>query len=420
MPRHLRTLVAVVAMAIAICPAMDLAVSRAGASTGTAVNADRGSPERAAAKKRAAAKRAAIRRRAAARKRAAAKRAAMRRRAAARKRRSHRRSPVPKPPATPNVATPTSPSPVIEPGSQPVPPSSPSSASNTRLFAPTSVWNAPLAADVPLDPRSDGLVAALAAEVRREVDGNFGPWINFDKYSVPVYTVGADVPTVRVTLDAWNPALQRDFDAVPIPEGAREAAGDDRHLTVYQPSTDTLWEFWLARRAADGWHARWGGKMTDVSSNPGYFPNPYGASATSLPLLGGLMTIRELEAGQIDHALALAVPNTAAGSFTWPAQRGDGRTAGPDGIPEGTHLRIDPSLDLARLNLSPLALAMARAAQRYGIIIRDTAGCVVFYGEDPIATPGDPYGRIFGGDYPNRLLGGFPWGHLQVVAPPGT
>ena len=30
---------------------------------------------------------------------------------------------------------------------------------------------------------------------------------------------------------------------------------------MYQPSTDTLWEFWLMRRAADGWHARWGGKL---------------------------------------------------------------------------------------------------------------------------------------------------------------
>jgi hypothetical protein len=131
------------------------------------------------------------------------------------------------------------------------------------------------------------------------------------------------------------------------------------------------------------------------------------------------MTIRELQARRIDHALALAIPNTAAGQVTWPAQRGDGRTTGPSAIPEGTQFRINPSVDVSRLGLSPLGLAMARAAQRYGMIVRDTAGCVCFYGEDPVTTTGDPYGGIFGGQYPNQLLRGFPWGRLQVVAPRG-
>jgi hypothetical protein len=302
-------------------------------------------------------------------------------------------------------------------------PNSPSRASGLaptparRLFAPTSVWNSPLPANAPLDSRSPAFVAALTQEVTRETVGNTGPWISFDAYSVPVYSAGADTRTVRVTLDAHAPLLQRDFQAVPIPAGARAAAGSDKHLVVYQSSTDTMWEFWLAHRAADGWHAGWGGKMVDVSNNPGIFPKWYGASSTSLPLMGGLMRIDELLAGRIDHALALAIPNTAAGQFTWPAQRGDGRSAGPGAIPEGTHLRIDPSLDLSRLGLSPLALVMARAAQRYGIVVRDTSGCVTFFGQDPVTRPGDPYGRILGGQYPNKLLRGFPWSRLQVVAP---
>ena len=286
-----------------------------------------------------------------------------------------------------------------------------------RMFARSSFWNRRLPVDAPLDPRSPTLVAALSREVSREADANVGPWINTSRYSVPVYRVGAGVPAVRVTLDTGVVSLQRDFAAVPIPPGAHAAAGSDQHLVIYQPATDTMWEFWHAQELADGWHARWGGKMTSVSRNPGYFPDPYGASATSLPLLGGLMTIDELRAGRIDHALALAVPNTAAGAVTWPAQRADGRVTGADAIPEGTHFRIDPSLDLSKLGLPAPALAMARAAQRYGIVLRDTAGCVVFYGEDPTVAGGDPYGQIFGGRYPNQLLRYFPWKHLQVVAP---
>lgn len=292
-------------------------------------------------------------------------------------------------------------------------------AGGSQVFSPKGIWNAPLPRTTRQPPESRRLVGALSAEVRKEVQANIGPWINFDSYSTPFYTVGADVPRVRVTLDIYAPALQRDFDSVPIPAGAKAANGSDRHLTVYQPSTDTLWEFWLAYEADDGWHARWGGKITGVSRNPGYFPNSYGATATSLPLLGGLMTIDEMKARKINHALALAIPNTAAGKVTWPAQRSDGRTDGPSAIPQGTRFRIDPRVDLTKLNLSPLGLAMAKAAQKYGMIVRDTAGCVVFYGEDPVGVSGSPYDQIFGGAYPSHLLRGFPWERLQVVAPHG-
>jgi hypothetical protein len=291
----------------------------------------------------------------------------------------------------------------------------------TRLFAADSVWNAPLAADAPLDSHSVTLSSTLNAEVRKEVAEIHGPWINTSSWSVANYTVGADVPRLHVTLDNYAPQLQHDFDAVPIPTGAQASPGSDGSLgdgslVIYQPSTDTLWEFWLLQRRADGWHATWGGKMTNVSTNPGYLPSPYGGSGTSLALMGGLMTIRELQAGRIDHALALAIPNTAT-SIVWPAQRGDGRTTGPSAIPEGTHFRIDPSVDVTKLGLAPAGLAIARAAQKYGFIVRDTSGNVTFYGEDPRPLGGDPYGQIFGGRYPSQVLEGFPWDRLQVVAP---
>ncbi|MEA2474181.1 MAG: hypothetical protein QOE06_2096, partial [Thermoleophilaceae bacterium] len=285
-----------------------------------------------------------------------------------------------------------------------------------RLFAPNSFWNAPLAAGAPVDPSSSRLVDALSSEVDGEIQARTGPWINTDSYSTPVYTVGSDVPKVHVTLDVWAPQLQSAFEEVPIPSGAQVAGGSDRHLTIYQPSTDTMWEMWLASNQADGWHARWGGKMTNVSTNPGYFGNPYGATATSLPLLGGLMTIEELKKGEIDHALALAVPNTQVGATTWPAQREDGKVDGPQAIPEGTRFRIDPSVDLTKLGLTRTGLVIARAAQRYGIVVRDTSGCVTFYAEDPVAS-WNIYPWLFNWQYPSDVLSEFPWKSLQVVAP---
>ena len=287
-----------------------------------------------------------------------------------------------------------------------------------RPFAATSVWNKPLPRRAAPAPRSRALVAGLAREVRRETAARTGPWINTTTWSVPVYVVGAAAARVRVQLDTTKPALQRDLDAVPIPPAARASDDRDQTLVVYQPATDSLWDLYHAHRLSGVWHARWGGKLTGVSSNPGFFPAPFGASASGLPLLGGLVRIGELEAGRIDHALAMAVPMTAIGRFTWPAQRGDGRSTAADAIPEGTRFRIDPRLNLTKLRLSPVALTMARAAQRYGIIVRDGANNVAFYAEDPVTTGSNPYPRLFGGRYANEVLRGFPWRRLQVVAPP--
>jgi hypothetical protein len=135
-------------------------------------------------------------------------------------------------------------------------------------------------------------------------------------------------------------------------------------------------------------------------------------------MLGGLMRIGELQAGRIDHALAIAIPRARARVWSWPAQRTDGKVAAATAIPLGTRFRIDPRVDLDRLPMSPLVRAMARAAQRYGIVVRDSGSNVAFYAEDPGPIGKDPYGGergLFGGRYPSALLREFPWRHLQAL-----
>jgi hypothetical protein len=159
--------------------------------------------------------------------------------------------------------------------------------------------------------------------------------------------------------------------------------------------------------------------MSRASTNPGYFPAPFGATGTGLSVFAGLIRVAELRTLRIDHALALGIPRAKAHAFVWPAQRSDGASPLRDAIPEGTRLRIDPRLDLDTLGLPPAGLAIARAAQRYGIIVRDQAGAVTFYGEDParFGSP-NPYGAIFGGKYASNVIANFPWGRLQVLEPP--
>ena len=273
-------------------------------------------------------------------------------------------------------------------------------------------------------------------------------------YSTPIYVVGPFQRTVRVAIDTdqnstWVNSLQGASDAVPIPANAQPATGTDSQITIYQPSTDRLWEYWHFRREPNGWHARWGGAIDDVSRSPGYYTpsswddalSIWGASATSLPLAAGTMTLAELRSGHIDHALAITMPYPRAGVVAWPAQRTDGTGSAAE-LPEGAHLRLNPRLDIPAMHLPKIVEMIALAAQRYGIIIRDQSHeDIGFFAEDPtqygdkVGTASDPYygllrdangtpdpvhGRpdpnaLFDGMWPSTFFRYFPWRSLEVL-----
>jgi len=293
------------------------------------------------------------------------------------------------------------------------------------FFSSASPWNTATAASAPLDPSSPAMITGLLGQVRQ-----YGTGFNTTSWSVPIYTVAASQTAVRVTLDNPNRYLQQAWEAVPLPPTARPAAGTDRQLVVWQPATDTMWEFWHMEIRADGWHAEYGGRIVEASENPGYYvtignetgagfaeQSWWGATATGLPLAAGLVTAEEVRCGSIDHALALALPRTRQGQIAWPAQRGDGKDPSATAIPEGTRLRLDPSLDLATLNMPPFTRMLARAAQRYGLIVRDGAGSVALYGEDPTPLGADPWPSLTGNLKPWQFMPSFPWSRLQVLRP---
>jgi hypothetical protein len=293
-----------------------------------------------------------------------------------------------------------------------------------RFFSPQSFWNQPIPASAPIDPGSTRMVSSLNADVQREVQAKNGPWIDAGTDGVPIVTVPASQPTTSVTLDragTVNAAVSSAWSSVPVPTNAEPSPGE-HDLAVWQPSTDRMWEFFEMARNRGHWEARWGGAMQHVSNNPGVYGSQawpgaqtfWGVTATSLPLVGGAMTIQQLQSGRIGHALAIAIPHTRAGVFASPARRTDGNTALPDAVPEGARLRLDPHLDLSSLHLPRLTRMIAEAAQRYGIIVRDTGGVVSMFAQEPTAHI-NPYPRLYGGLYPYQLLAAFPWGHLQVL-----
>lgn len=291
------------------------------------------------------------------------------------------------------------------------------------VFAASSFWYQPIPANAPLNANS----AAYVAEFQRQYKAYYNDvGINTTSYSAPVYAVDANTPTAPVTqwscqgyLDA---GLAQQWAAVPMPSYAQPADGTDAEMVVFQPSTDSMWEFWRARQANGQWQACWGGKMSNVSANPGIWAPRYGVPATGLPFAPGQVTVQELNSGVIRHAIGIALVDAEKSTiFSWPANRSDGvNTANaPNRIPEGLRFRLDPSVNVDALHIHPIAKMIAKAAQTYGFVVWDKAGSISLRFENPkiytIAGQANPYVALFNGTPSYAVLNGIPWDRLQFL-----
>ena len=315
-----------------------------------------------------------------------------------------------------------------EPDPEPTTSTPPTEPAVSEIFGPGSQWRLDVT-DAPTHPDSAALVAGVADQVASRTGVAA---FNVAQYNSSIAVADPGTPRRDVVFDdcqgkgytaeqLYDPAAGAHFADVPVPETAVPAAGTDQQLTVWSPSSDQLWEFWVSRREGDTWHACWGGRIDDVSASPGYFPDGMGASATGMATAGGMVLIDEARAGRIDHALTLQLPEVAAWDvFSYPAQRSDGTPdAGPGLVPEGLRLRLDPAVDVGALGLHPVAAAVARAAQRYGFIVTDRADVVAVVAESgaiEVARTGvDPWVELLGGTPDYEVMRGFPWGSLQAL-----
>ncbi|GAB47021.1 hypothetical protein [Mobilicoccus pelagius] len=316
-----------------------------------------------------------------------------------------------------------------EPG--PAPTASPTPTAGQRGVYPSFGDDDVFSVDVrnaPVHPDS----AAMNRNLRGQIDPNYGGVVglNTTHYNPVLYVVDETTPRVRVEFDdcqkkGYTPTDlfdgRKQFVDVPVPADAQTSVGTDSTITLWSPSTDQLWEFWVMKRTkSGGWSACWGGRIDDVSSSPGYFPNPFGVSASGLVTTGSMITLKEAREGRIDHAMGMALLRPARWDRVWyPAQRSDGTDPSPHAIPEGARLRLDPAVDVESLDLTPLGKAVARAAQTYGFVVVDTAGAVAVMAESSLpeqkATGTDPWEEILGGVPHYKQLENFPWDRVQVV-----
>jgi hypothetical protein len=242
----------------------------------------------------------------------------------------------------------------------------------TRPFRGTSYWNTPLG-KAPIDRHSkryirDAQVASHSQHYLRLVIG---------KWAMPTYRAHAGDPVFRINPGA-GPTVR-----IHIPRHARPMPTTDAAVTVIDPFSRQVVNLggarfrrethrWTARTASRYWSDSNGiaqGLPTGTRGNLGHRGIPGSVQA---------VTMKEIRLGVIRHRLEVywwqTAQTTPGGKEAHFPMTGSEAAPQKGVVPEGIVIRIKRSVDLKRKHLTPAALTIAKALQRYGAVIGDNSG----------------------------------------------
>lgn len=304
-----------------------------------------------------------------------------------------------------------------------IPEPSPSPAFS--LYAQNSVWNKKLSTEA-IHNNSPGLVAELSENQKIA-----GTWIETGPFATPIYFVkGNSLQKVKVYLkgDTVSPNAIELAKGVPIPVSALPATGTDGHLCIIDTDNQKEYNFWQAKKQADGsFLATNAGILPNLSTSDGTMElrtNGWNsATATHLPLAGGTILLSELRAGVIPHAIATSINRPAKNLVVWPAKTTDGWYTGPNAIPEGQRFRFPANITIDP-NWQPITKMLVTAIRDYGMVVKDKTGAGVGFGledmrQHGITDTGAELKKYMGGKNIWDVLGTgkeFPWNKLEALA----
>ena len=242
-----------------------------------------------------------------------------------------------------------------------------------RPFANSSPWNA-LADDTP-----------YSFDEHPELDDDHW-WVNLGEWSIPVVNSAPGDPMVAVTASASHgrPATVVN---VRIPAGVSGAppAGGDGTLQVNETNgiSHSFWRF-VRTSTTTATAQAYGSTPLDADgfTDPATGLNA-GIRAAWCSPMAGLLTGPEIAAGEIEHALAVALPNSMlARGWVAPALQEDSDAASAyyGSIPMGSRLVVPPSATMPP-GLSALGQKIWRAARRYGFLVVDRADSPTLYAD---------------------------------------
>jgi hypothetical protein len=276
-----------------------------------------------------------------------------------------------------------------------------------RWFSDRSPWNTPIARDVAVFSQSDKWMSGLQDSIA-EIDINQNPW------TPKVVMAHAKAPRGRVGLsNGWK------LDSVPLPVSLAPSSDSDGHTAIIDLARGREYDFFRLARQGGQWQAAAGVVLRVQGSgwwngtySAGGVSGPWGARASGAALAGGLIRVQDAKAGVIPHALACAAPKQLIGPPVSPARTGDG-SGGAGAMPMGSHLQLDPSLNISSLGLEPGEEMIARALQTYGAYIVDSSSGLACYAQNSSTLGSNPYPASWSNGISKQLIS-----HMRVVTPP--
>ena len=261
-----------------------------------------------------------------------------------------------------------------------------------QAFHKDSPWNTPIPANAPTHADSDKMIAALQQKAKR-LKGDWKQW------TIPLFVINAEkTPKVDVLFSGktTNPLMDPDKNGVveglPVPDWVWPDPKKDGHMLLVDPVQKKSWDISRVKKSPSGaWRAS---RIDTWDLNGRGFRKPfsgkswwsYGARGSGMPLIAGLIRPEQIAAGEIRHALVYATPLTQKAARTGikaalcpPASRTDGRGVGPEFIPMGARMQLDPTLNLDTLRLSEPIKIVARAMQKYGMYNSDGSSTFKVY-----------------------------------------
>lgn len=279
-----------------------------------------------------------------------------------------------------------------------------------------SAWNTPVPSSAAVDAKSQTYMNAIA-------DNNLPLTSDPDQYTIPVYAFSASTPPRTVTGTGFFSSYDAGDNSrvghgspwtvqIPVPAGSAGGVGSDGQLELYDPAAGVQYGFWQfsGPDSAGVYHATNGYRYHTGPGYNGRFADGLAGRGAGTPYLAGLVRKWEVDQGHIDHALAFAY-NSPSSLFVYPASKSDGgRFGGVTGTdpPEGSRIQLDPNADLASYSLTPAALVIAHALQRYGMIVVDHSGSSKVYLEDSKTAGWDA-------TVTRLMLSSIPWSAFRVV-----
>lgn len=164
--------------------------------------------------------------------------------------------------------------------------------------------------------------------------------------------------------------------------------GGDCHILVFAPWESRLYEIYHATVRSDGTFLGGCEAIWDTSREAtadGRGQQCTSADAAGYAIAPLLVTPEEIASGEIRHAVRLILPNDIirGGVYFPPATHGTSSTGGPDTLPYGGRMRLRADYPIDTLD--PAARVVARAMQRYGLMLADGGNIALTMSSDVLS-----------------------------------